>query len=251
MLGKVFHSPIVNPTRIVDVGCGTGAVTYHLGTEFPSAQVYGVDLAPIPPDTGKPENVTFVKGDYHDLLGSEEPHIAPGSMNFVFSRLLISGMTTWPSYIRTCHTLLKANGWLEVQETEFLFYNDEGVVSDEWKWCQAYQAGAKAKDLDLFCAVRAAEWMRDVGFEDVQTKVYYWPLGEWLAERGHEQYRNAGSFLKAESPKLYQGILPNMVSGMGYSDEEVRGLQRDVLETMEVEEGKHKKFWVTFGRKPS
>ncbi|KAF6221991.1 hypothetical protein HO133_001959 [Letharia lupina] len=251
MFGEVFHSPIKHPIRILDVGCGTGAVTYHLGTRFPSAQIYGVDLATIPLDPKKPDNVTFVQGDYHDLLGSEEPHIIPGSMDFVFSRLLISGMTSWPSYILTCHTLLKPNGWLEIQETEFPYYDDSGIISSDWKWCQAYQAGARAKGLDLSCAIKAAAWMRESGFDDVHVIMYCWPHGEWMADRGHEEYRNLGVFLRTEQPKLYQAILPNMVSGMGYSEEEIRELQRDVLETLKVEEGKHKNYWVTFGRKPN
>lgn len=93
--------------------------------------------------------------------------------------------------------------------------------------------------------------MREAGFVDVRTKWYYWPHGEWMADRGHEEYRNLGNFLKREQPRLYQAILSNLVSGMGYSDEEVRALQRDVMETLEVEEGRHKNYWVTFGRKPS
>ena len=250
MKGKVFHSPIKNPACILDVGCGTGAVTYHLSSTFSSTQIFGVDLATIPLNPKKPENVKFVHADYHDLLGSKDRHIAPGSMDFIFSRLLISGMTTWLPYIRTCNTLLKPNGWLEIQELEFPYYDGTGIISNDWEWFQAYRAGAKIKGLDLDCALKAAGWMHEVGFEDVQTMMYYWPHGEWLADRGREEYRNIGRFLETEQLRLYQAILPNMVSGMGFSDEKVRRLQADVLETLKAEEGKHKKYWVTFGRKP-
>lgn len=249
MLGRVFHSPIQNPARILDVGCGTGAATYHLGSTFPSAEVFGVDLATIPSNPRKPGNVAFIHADYHDLLGSKDPHIAPESMDFIFSRLLISGMTTWPSYISTCYSLLKPNGWLEIQELEFPYYDDRGIISNNWEWFQAYEAGAKAKGLDLSCALKAAGWMREAGFEDVQTMMYYWPQGEWLADRGREEYRNIGIFMQTEQPRLYQAILPNMVSGMGFSDEKVRGFQADVLETLREGEGKHKRLWITFGRK--
>ena len=91
--------------------------------------------------------------------------------------------------------------------------------------------------------------MREAGFEDVQTMMYYWPQGEWLADRGREEYRNIGIFMQTEQPRLYQAILPNMVSGMGFSDEKVRGFQADVLETLREGEGKHKRLWITFGRK--
>lgn len=220
MLGKVFHSPIKTPTRILDVGCGTGAVSYHLGRTLPSAHIYGLDLAAIPldPTNKHPDNITFVQGNYHDLLGSGNQHITPGSMDLVFSRLLISGMTAWPDYIRTCHTLLKPTGYLEIQESEFPYYDsDGGAVSDDWAWARAYRAGAEAKGLDLDCARKARGWMLEAGFERVETKTYAWPHGEWLAEKGQEEYRNLGAFFKEEQPRLYQAILPNMVSGMGWS----------------------------------
>lgn len=92
--------------------------------------------------------------------------------------------------------------------------------------------------------------MREAGFEDVQTMMYYWPHGEWLANKGQEEYRNIGIFLTTEQPRLYQVILPNMVSGMRFSDKKVRRWQADVLETLKAEEGKHKKYWVTLGKKP-
>ena len=91
--------------------------------------------------------------------------------------------------------------------------------------------------------------MREAGFVNVQTKKYCWPHGEWMVQRGNEEYRAVGKFLKDEQPKLHQVILASLVSGMGYGEEEVKRLQNDVLETLEVEEGKHRNFWVTFGRK--
>ena len=92
--------------------------------------------------------------------------------------------------------------------------------------------------------------MREAGFVDVRTKRYGWPHGEWMAERGHEEYRSLGIFLRTEQPRLYQAVLPNVLGGMGYSEEEVKELQGDLLETLKVEEGKYKNCWVTFGRKP-
>ena len=255
MLGKVFHSPIENPSRILDVGCGTGAVTYHLGRTFPSAHIYGLDLAAIPPDPARqhPDNVTFVEGDYHDLLGAGNQHgITPGSVDFIFSRLLITGMTAWPHYVRICHTLLKPAGYLEIQESEFPYYDDAtgAAVSNGWAWAQAYRQGAAAKGLDLDCAREARGWMLEAGFEQVRTKTFAWPHGEWLADQGREEYRGIGAFFKEEQPRLYRAILPNMVSGMGWSEEGVRGLQADVRETLEGAEGVRKNFWVTVGRKP-
>lgn len=48
MHGKIIHAPVRNPRQVLDIGCGTGIVTSSLGVLFPSAEVIGIDLSPVP-----------------------------------------------------------------------------------------------------------------------------------------------------------------------------------------------------------
>ncbi len=59
---KLFHAPLHNPTvhKTLDIGCGTGAVTHEMGSLFPHARVYGVDLSPVPQVWEKLPNISYV-----------------------------------------------------------------------------------------------------------------------------------------------------------------------------------------------
>lgn len=71
MHGDIIHAPIEHPKLILDVCCGTGIVTRELGRRFPSARVIGIDTSKIPSDD-KPDNVSFIEGSLHDLVGRHE-----------------------------------------------------------------------------------------------------------------------------------------------------------------------------------
>lgn len=88
MGGKPFHSPVKSPRQILEVGCGLGIASCHLGNLFPLAEVIGVDrqLVDLPSILGKPSNVTLVQGDIHVLAFTESAcpgvarlHIQPSS----------------------------------------------------------------------------------------------------------------------------------------------------------------------------
>jgi SAM-dependent methyltransferase len=102
--GKPFYARLSPPPkRILDVGCGTGVMTVMLARLFPDAEVYGLDLADVPPTHDKPENVTYIKGSAHDLLGPSTTHpdiFVPGSFDYVYSRAIVFGMTDCPTWMR-------------------------------------------------------------------------------------------------------------------------------------------------------
>lgn len=102
MKGKITHAPLESPTKILDVGCGTGIVTRHLGTIYPSASVYGIDISPVPPTTASdaipttPPNVDYIVGDIRKLA-EEDDRLKAANFDCIFQRLLVCGMTQWQS----------------------------------------------------------------------------------------------------------------------------------------------------------
>lgn len=115
---NIIHAPIDFPNKVLDIGCGTGIVTYHLSSLYPSAQhIYGVDLSTVtkrPSDVSeKSPNVEFIQGDIHALAGTDA-RLALGSADFVFNRMLICGITDWPLYMQKVLSLLRPSGWAEM-----------------------------------------------------------------------------------------------------------------------------------------
>ena len=79
--------------RVLDVGCGTGMWALNMGDALPEAQVVGIDLAPIQPQT-KGSNVTF-----RTPIDFEADHwpVEAGSIDLVHMAQLCGSVTDWPS----------------------------------------------------------------------------------------------------------------------------------------------------------
>ena len=74
LLGGNVFVPLSNPTKILDVGTGSGAWCVEVANQFPAANVIGHDLSPIH-RTDTPENCHFVVGDLNDGLKFDDESI--------------------------------------------------------------------------------------------------------------------------------------------------------------------------------
>jgi trans-aconitate methyltransferase len=115
MEGQVIHAPLSTPTvhKALDIGCGTGTVTHEIASHFPKAQVYGIDLSPVPNVREKLPNIEYVQANFNDMTAAHEPdaRFKKESFDYTFSRLLVAGMTDWEDYIRRCVSLVKPGVW--------------------------------------------------------------------------------------------------------------------------------------------
>ena len=105
---------------VLDVGCGTGRWAMELATQFPSANVIGVDIAPPPvSEQAAPgfsaDNYTFVQGNVLERLP-----FADRSFDFVHQRYLIMGIPAnrWPGVVAELMRVTRPGGWIELIETE-------------------------------------------------------------------------------------------------------------------------------------
>ncbi len=228
MNGTIVHASVINLKRIVDVGCGTGVVTCYLGNRFPDALVWGIDISPVPSIHDKPDNVTFVQGDFLTLAASDD-RFRQGSADLVFSRLLICGMTGWEAYVGTAVKLLRPGGYLEVQEVESGWYVEGEEITRGWEWLKAYYAALEAKGLDPYCARKMEGWMRDAELEGLEVRSFSWPFARELLG-------------------VYQQLLPRVLGGQGYSEEQIRVIVAEAARSLDLE-GLCKVFCVTGGRK--
>ncbi|KAL8655073.1 MAG: hypothetical protein Q9226_003190 [Calogaya cf. arnoldii] len=167
MHNNVVHAPLTAPAHIIDIGCGTGIQSCELGTAFPSSQVYGVDLSPVPTRT-KPPNVEFVQGNVRQLI-SADPRFCAGSVDYVFARLLVLGMTDWQGYVNDVASLLKSGGWAEMQDYDVVWYRDGKVCSSEWSWLSALRKEAEKKGWDYDCGSNAQRYMERAGLVEIKA----------------------------------------------------------------------------------
>lgn len=111
MEGQIIHAPLSAPTvhKALDIGCGTGTVTHEIASQFPRAQVYGIDLSPVPNIREKLPNIEYVQVNFNEVTAEHEPdaRFKKESFDYTFSRLLVLGMTNWEDYINRCVGLVK------------------------------------------------------------------------------------------------------------------------------------------------
>ena len=180
MHNEIFHAPLVKPKRILDVGCGTGRITVQLANRFPDAEVIGVDLSPVPPVHPKSDNVEYIQDDFRELVRSGDARLQDGTFDYVFSRLLVLGMTDWPGYLRDVVSLLCDGGWVEIHEFEMIATQDinEHIISDDWPAMKALYQLTTRKGLDPKIGSNCNQLMQDCQLRDIREKTYRMPLVE-------------------------------------------------------------------------
>ncbi|CZT22668.1 uncharacterized protein RCC_08373 [Ramularia collo-cygni] len=249
MHNEPIHSPIssLRPKKIVDVGCGINAdMTMYFAKRFPDAQIYGVDLARVDmPREQIPPNVVFIQGNITTLVNSD-PRLASGSVDFLYSRLLASGMQDWRAYIQCVTSLLRAGGILEMHDLAGLTLMEGEVPAfEESKWSRYYREnGVKKLGLDMEFD-KADVIMKGLGLKDVSIKQYRLPWGAAKEESEHA-WDSEG---RAQWYAALVMFMTNLVS-----DEE-QAVRDEILaefhgQASPPREGLYFPFYVAWGSKP-
>ncbi|KAF6813195.1 methyltransferase domain-containing protein [Colletotrichum sojae] len=197
MGGKVFHGASLprNPKRILDIGCGTGIFTAQLARLFPSADVVGVDLSPVPTGRhGDVPNARFLLGSVGELLSRGE--LQPGSFDYVFERLTILGIVDWEAHLRDVVVpLLAPGGVVEIQEYDSMpragLRGCAGEVhgtelGDRWEWFRLFVEDTTKIGLDLRVGSHMEELMAGAGLGVIGADVYDIPNGGPASSRGDD-----------------------------------------------------------------
>ncbi|KAK4961458.1 hypothetical protein LTR10_001948 [Elasticomyces elasticus] len=249
---RIIHSPVNDKSikRALDIGCGTGVVTNYLARSYPSAEVIGLDLSPVPRLEDRPSNVHFVQGniitdqpsswqlDSNGAKSREMSQRLPDEAGFdlVYSRLLLAGMTEWPSFFQNEFHLLKSGGWAEVHDLDWIWYDKQGSnISDDWSWWKDLWSAGESAGLDFSCGSAAQQRMKDAGFVDVHVKTYRWPFGgQWEEEK---RWQDFGDYVSTCATELVWYMIPRMMHGV--SAETIDRMRTDMTRNFEPEEGKH------------
>jgi SAM-dependent methyltransferase len=258
MMGnKVLHAPIdITATRVLDIGCGTGIVTHLISDTYPQATCIGLDLSETPRLRPQAANVQFFKGNatvqrptqWTTARGKPTLPQDESLFDYVFSRLLILGMSDWQSFLKIEYSLLRPGGWAEVHDLAWDWYDADGtVVSNEWSWLRCIrQELEKGKGMDLDCGKKAKAWMVEAGFVDVQVYKYIYPFCG--SSESSLEMREFGLFNTTAVPVMLDDVIPR-VMGNACSDEKEL-LRADMRRTLLAGKEIHQVFFVTVGRKP-
>ncbi|KAI9376586.1 hypothetical protein BJX61DRAFT_530745 [Aspergillus egyptiacus] len=187
--GRLFFAPLRNPREILDIGTGSGIWPIELASIFPEAQITGTDLSPCQP-TEVPENVQFIVDD----ITEEEWLWEHNSLDYIHAGHLSGSLRSFKTLLQQMFDHLKPGGWAECHEFDTMVKCDDGTMPplDEDQigtyqfqdWCDLQIRAGHATDppRQFRVAHRLARGMRDMGFVDVEERIFKAPVNPWSSD---------------------------------------------------------------------
>lgn len=252
--------------KALDVGCGTGIMTTLLARNIEQSaldgsrsdvKIFGVDFSPVPSIHPRPASVEYLQANVMDLFGVD-PRFQSGTFDFITHRMLVLGIPDWPRYIRTCFSLLKPGGRIELQDVAMRWYDSHGVdMSQGWKWINILRKASSKLGINTLGPETFKALMLEAGFKDVEERVYKWHC----TDQHWDEYPDSdeiGRYTVNTMNKIFPRGLSKMVQNAGQDKAEdlqgldgLKGLEEDYARTVTgLPTGSHLKFFVVCGRKP-
>lgn len=189
MNDKFFMAPIVeSPQRILDMGAGSGIWAIDVADLYPSAEVVGVDTAPVQPSLLPPNLVFEIDDLEHEWLWTES------SFDFIHGRELIMTIRDWPRLIRQAFSRLKPGGYLQLCGSWPSFQSDDGTLPQDSAYVEMGQIYFNMSEKIGASGHEVRNWKRyleEAGYEDVQEHVLKIPTNPWPKD---ERMKRIGAF---------------------------------------------------------
>ncbi|KAG7284541.1 hypothetical protein NEMBOFW57_010917 [Staphylotrichum longicolle] len=180
----LFEAPIdPPPTKILDVGTGTGIWAIDMADAYPAAHVIGTDISPIQP-LWVPPNCEFHIDD-----AQLEWTYPPASFDFVHIRALYGSIGDWGKLYAQAYKALQPGGWFEDLEFTITLQSDVPSVRDDpghifKRWAQIFFEATDrlGKTLRIAMDSTMRDLITEAGFINVVEKKYQVPSGAWSSD---------------------------------------------------------------------
>ncbi|KAJ5710493.1 S-adenosyl-L-methionine-dependent methyltransferase [Penicillium malachiteum] len=219
--GQLFQSPIDSPSRVLDVGAGSGKWAMDMGVMYPDATITGVDLSPIQP-SWTPGNVKF---DVEDV--NKEWNYADK-----FDLIHVQGMAgmikDWAYLSGQAMNTLTPGGYLEIHDFLLGTTSDDGTLSSDSNLTRFNDYIVKRYhilEMDHFPSTRIQESLERAGFLDIQRKMFYVPTNTWPMD---QETSELGRFWNLHFMEAIQGSIELFVKFGGLSQEDALSFTESV-----------------------
>ena len=129
---------------------------------------------------------------------------------------------------------LLPGGYLELQDGSFPFkyIGPEPTSSSIFRWNTLVVEGAAKTGRAWTNVPHYANWMREIGFEDVVEKSFYWPISPWAKGA---YFKKLGELWQEDLMNGLEAISLRVMGKLGWTAEEVRAflpeVRRDIQDT--------------------
>lgn len=245
--GKLYLAPIGNQVHnVLDVATGTGSWAIEFAQQHPESNVLGTDLSAIQP-LYVPPNCRF------EIDDAEDQWIFESKFDFIHGRTLLT-LFKDPKrvLIQQAFDALSPGGYLELQDAAFPFQyasQDPPVDSALYKWANFAIEGGIKRERPWTTVVKYAQWMGEVGFEEIVEMNFYWPTNHWA--KG-QYMREVAMYYQRDLIDGLEGISLRIMETIGWSAEQTKEFLVDVKR--DIRDPNIRAYMpvkVVYGRKPA
>ena len=203
----------VDGARIVDLGCGTGALTQQLHMRMEAADTLGIDHSPAMLDQARPlarEGLHFELGDINEFAGRD---YNTADYDIVFSNAALQWVPDHPTVLRKWTAALAPSGQLAVQvpaNADHPAHVLAGVVASEAPFVDAF--GGRPPPDPVLSVLKPEDYavlLEQLGFEEQHVRLQV--FGHRLASTAEVVEWVKGTsltrFQKGMGPELYERFI--------------------------------------------
>jgi SAM-dependent methyltransferase len=142
--------------------------------------------------------------------------------DYIHGRALFTCFTDPKHVLQQAYDALAHGGYLELNDfiCPMQYIGAPPTSSAMYKWMEGGLEAAKKSGRSLTNAQYYAQWMREMGFEDVVVKDYYWPSSPWA--KG-EHYKMVAQIFRQDMTGNIDALsMRTYTRLLGWSPEEVR-----------------------------
>lgn len=176
-----------------------------------------------------PPNCSFQIDD------AEDPWTFTKPFDFIHGRALLSCFRDPAAVIKSMYDNLAPGGYLELQDPLFPMNWIESPPPEDsalYRWNKLVLEGPMKIGRDFTCPHNYPRWMREVGFEDIVERIFYWPVSPWA--KG-EYFKTIAAYLQADLLNGLEGMSLKSIGLLGWSPDKIReflvDVRKDILDT--------------------
>jgi len=158
------------PTRILDLGCGTGEITIRMAELFPEAQVIGVDLIEPHLAVGRDKAARFGDRVKFQVADAFELPFAAGTFDLVVCRHVVQSIPTPERVLAEMTRVSRPGGRLHVIAEDYDMIHAAPTRRDVgYFWHAAPRAYAKETSVDLHIGRTIHHHLRALPLDDIDV----------------------------------------------------------------------------------
>lgn len=122
-----------------------------------------------------PPNCEFLVDD------AEDPWLFSTPFDYIHLRACLSCFNDFPLVLRHAFASLAPGGYLELQDgiLPMKYVGTPPTSSSLYKWMSLVMEASQKSGRPWDRTRHYATWLREIGFEDVQERAFYWPTNPW------------------------------------------------------------------------